>query len=264
MGWLGIDGRVEVMARPPPNPGKRKPHELQSRTALVVMSAVIAAGTITGCGSSDSEEPGVKPSQSTTPSAPKTDASPGTGDTLLAPNPFGADRSWVAYQADRSGDEGVWLVPGPYVLVGTSGGGYITAGYAYRHPQQTAGLVFIDVGHPFVNPPAELVADTAWDSPVNIEKRDYLQVEKDAWAARRLIGDIPVTVVTVKYSPAAIAESPFPSERSGMRRNVSDQQGWLVLSPIARQLVVHTGHAVEEDDSELVLDVILDVVRAAR
>ena len=32
--------------------------------------------------------------------------------------------------------------------------------------------------------PPQLVRDTRWDSPVNIEKRDYLQVEKDAWAAR--------------------------------------------------------------------------------
>ena len=49
-----------------------------------------------------------------------------------------------------------------------------------------------------------------------------------------------------------------------MRRNVADQKGWLVLSPQARQLVVHTGHAVEEADPELVIDAILDVVKASR
>lgn len=155
-------------------------------------------------------------------------------------------------------------IPGPYVLVGTSGGGFITAGYASRHPEETAGLVFIDTGAPFRNPPAEIVEATTWDNPVNIEARDYLQVEKDAWAGRREIGDIPVTVVTVKYSDEAIAESPFPSERSGMRRNVSAQKGWLVLSPQAKQVVVETGHAVEEDDPELVIDVIRDVVHAAQ
>ena len=37
-------------------------------------------------------------------------------------------------------------IPGPYVLVGTSGGGSITAGYAVAHPQQVAGMVFIDTG----------------------------------------------------------------------------------------------------------------------
>ena len=40
--------------------------------------------------------------------------------------------------------------------------------------------------------------------------------------------------------------------------------GWLVLSPQAEQVVVHTGHAVEEVDPQLVIDAILDVVHAAR
>jgi pimeloyl-ACP methyl ester carboxylesterase len=155
-------------------------------------------------------------------------------------------------------------IPGPYVLVGTSGGGYITAGYAVAHPRQIAGLVFVDTGAPFRNPPREIVELTDPDNPENVERRDYLQVERDAWAARRRVGTIPVTVVTVKFSAAAITESPFPSERRAMRRNVQRQRGWLVLSPRAKQLVTSTGHAVEEDDPELVIDAVLDVVRAAR
>jgi pimeloyl-ACP methyl ester carboxylesterase len=155
-------------------------------------------------------------------------------------------------------------IRGPYVLVGTSGGGYISAGYAVEHPRQVAGIVLVEVPAPFRNPPAQIVADTRWDSPVNIENRDYLQVEKDAWAARSRIGDIPVTVMSNEYSADEIAAAEYPSERRGMRTNVSDQRGWLVLSPSAKQLVVHTGHAIEERDPELVLDSILDVVAAAR
>ena len=155
-------------------------------------------------------------------------------------------------------------IPGPYVLVGTSGGGYITAGYAVAHPKQVAGMVFVDTGAPFRNPPREIVEETDPSNPENVERRDYLQVEKDGWAARRQVGDIPVAIMTVEYSDAAVRESPFPSERAGMRRNVEDQKGWLVLSPQAKQIVVHTGHAVEEDDPDLVIDVILDVVRAAQ
>jgi hypothetical protein len=40
--------------------------------------------------------------------------------------------------------------------------------------------------------------------------------------------------------------------------------GWLVLSPRAKQMVVHAGHAVEEEDPQLVIDAILDVAKAAR
>lgn len=152
----------------------------------------------------------------------------------------------------------------PYVLVGTSGGGYITAGYAYRHADDIAGMVFIDTGAPFRNPPPPIVEETTWNDPSNVEQRDYLQVEKDAWNARAQIGDIPVSVVTVKYSPSDIEAAPFASERAGMRDNVEAQQGWLVLSPRAEQIVVHTGHAVEEEDPQFVIDVILGVLEAAR
>ena len=146
-------------------------------------------------------------------------------------------------------------VEGPYVLVGTSGGGYITAGYAFAHPDEVAGMVFVETPSPFVDPPQEIVELTAWDSPSNIEKRDYLQVEKDAWAGRTEIGDIPVTVISNDYGP----DAEFPGEQT----NVEDQKGWLVLSPSAKQIVVTTGHAVEEADPQLVIDAILDVVAGA-
>lgn len=89
-------------------------------------------------------------------------------------------------------------------------------------------------------------------------------MEKDAWAGRKRIGDIPVTVITDEPSAAAIREAGSASERRGMRRNVEDQKGWLVLSPRAKQMVVHTGHAVEETDPGLVVNAILDAVREAR
>lgn len=155
-------------------------------------------------------------------------------------------------------------IPGPYVLVGTSGGGFITAGFAVAHPRQVAGLVLIDTGAPLKDPPEEIVKETDPDNPENVEKRDFLQVENDAWNARKRIGDVPVKVVTVKFSAAAIKESPFPAEQRAMRRNVERQRGWLVLSPLAKQVVANTGHAVEEEDPDLVVDTVIDVVKAAR
>jgi pimeloyl-ACP methyl ester carboxylesterase len=155
-------------------------------------------------------------------------------------------------------------IPGPYVLVGTSGGGYITAGYAYAHPRQVAGMVFVEVPAPFRDPPRDVVEATDPDNPANVEKRDYLQVEKDAWNARRRIGNIPMTIITDDPSEETIKTAIYPSERRGMRRNVADQKGWLVLSPRARQIVVRTGHAVEEADPDLVIDAILAVVKASQ
>lgn len=147
-------------------------------------------------------------------------------------------------------------IPGPYVLVGTSGGGYIAVGYATAHPEEIAGLVLVETPAPYLDPPPEIVAETAWDHPSNVERRDFLQVEKDAWAGRTTIGDIPVTIISNEYGPDA--------ELEVERRNVEDQRGWLVLSPLAAQVVVRTGHAVEERDPALVVDAILEVVEAAR
>ena len=154
-------------------------------------------------------------------------------------------------------------IPGPYVMVGSYGGGYIVAGYAFAHPEQVAGLVFVEVTAPFPNPPAEVVELTRWDNPTNIEHRDFLQVEKDAWAGRRRVGDLPMTVISTKYSPAVIAEAALPGEELLMRTNLQTQRGWLVLSPRAEQ-VVHKGSAVEHEDPELVIEEILAVVERAR
>ncbi len=154
-------------------------------------------------------------------------------------------------------------IPGPYVLVGTSGGGYLSVGYAVKHSDQVVGIVLVETGPPFKNPPKEIVEGTDPSNPENVEKRDYLQLEKDAWAATKEIGDLPVTIISNRYSKAEIAAAEFPEEKPGMRNNVKNQKGWLILSPRAKQIVVTTGHAVEEEDPQLVIDQILAVVKSA-
>jgi pimeloyl-ACP methyl ester carboxylesterase len=146
-------------------------------------------------------------------------------------------------------------VPAPYVLVGTSGGGYITLGYATTHPEQVAGMVFVETAAPFVDPPPDIIAATAWDHPSNVEQRDYLQVERDAWATLTKIGNIPVAVITNDYGPNA--------ELEAERRNVEDQRALLALSPRAEQIIVTTGHAVEEQHPQLVIDTVMDTLRAS-
>ena len=46
-----------------------------------------------------------------------------------------------------------------------------------------------------------------------------------------------MTVISTKYSPAAIAEAALPGEELLMRTKLQLQRGWLVLSPRAEQVV---------------------------
>ena len=174
------------------------------------------------------------------------------GESGPAPGP----RRLPQLLADLEGMLKAAEIPPPYVLVGSSGGGYIVAGYAAKHSGDVAGLVTFDTFAPDPDPPADVVEETRWDNPENVEKRDFLKTEEQAWAARRRIGEIPVTIVTVRYSKA---ESQGPADQ----RNVKDQRGWLVLSPRAKQVVVDVGHSVVEEAPDRAAKIVLDVVKAA-
>ena len=147
---------------------------------------------------------------------------------------------------------------GPYLLVGASGGGYLMAEMAARHPADVAGLVLLETPKAITvsTLPPEVVEQIACDSATNIEHRDYVAVEHDVWDARSQIGDFPMTIVSNDYGP----EAPPGDEHT----NVADQQGWLVLSPNSKQIVVTSGHDVVWNESELVIDEILAVLAAAR
>ena len=111
----------------------------------------------------------------------------------------------------------------------------------------------------------EIVEATDPESSENIEKRDYLRIEKDAWAGRRRIGDIPVSIMSVRFFIGRDQGIALLGRAKGDEADVKRQRrGWFVLSPRAKQLVTHGGHAVEENDPELVVKTIVGVVKAAR
>jgi pimeloyl-ACP methyl ester carboxylesterase len=146
---------------------------------------------------------------------------------------------------------------GPYILVGGSGGGYLAAGFAAAHPEDAAGIVLLDTFRAIdtTTAPAELLEQLKCDAPANVERRDYVEVEHSAWDDRGLIGDIPVTIITNDYGETANQDE---------RDNVADQQGWFVLSPRARQVVVTSGHDIASNESELLVEEVLAVLADAR
>jgi pimeloyl-ACP methyl ester carboxylesterase len=67
---------------------------------------------------------------------------------------------------------------GPYVLVGSSGGGFLMVGFAYAHPRDVAGMVLVETPRALIPEqlPAEDLAEVKCESPGNQERRDHLDV----------------------------------------------------------------------------------------
>ena len=147
----------------------------------------------------------------------------------------------------------------PYVLVGSSGGGYLIASYALAHPGDVQGMVIVDT-FPAIDlskAPPQLAFEIGCDNPSNQEHRDYAAVEHAAWDNRRKIGDIPITVITNDYTGSASN----PEEEN----SIEGQQGWFVLNPDqAKQVIVTTGHFVPGNEPAVVVEEVLRVLEIAR
>ena len=150
----------------------------------------------------------------------------------------------------------VAAIDGPYLLVGTSGGGYLMAGLAARRPADVVGLVLVETPKAITILPPEVAAEISCDAATNVEHRDYYAVEHAVWDTREQIGDFPMTIISNDYGP-----NPPPGDEA---TNVPDQRGWLVLSPNSKQVVVTSGHDVPFNEPDLVVEEIIAVLDAAR
>jgi hypothetical protein len=91
----------------------------------------------------------------------------------------------------------------PYVLVGTSGGGYLIAGcLCASRPCSRNGLCGDAARHRRTGGPPDLLQELKCDSLENQERRDYVKIENEAWSNRHKIGDIPLTVISNDYGDA--------------------------------------------------------------
>lgn len=84
-------------------------------------------------------------------------------------------------------------IQGPYVLVGSSGGGDIALYYAGRYPKEIAGVVLLDVGGPNPNLDREFPGAKTWGGPEHI---DWVDGERRLALHARSLGAIPLVVAT--------------------------------------------------------------------
>jgi pimeloyl-ACP methyl ester carboxylesterase len=171
-------------------------------------------------------------------------------------------------------------VPGPYVLAGHSNSGLFAQLYASSHPRQVAGLVLIDAVHPAYHrrqlallkpllPPEvwEALRQEAITPPprlVDPEGIDIWTSERQTRVALRRAPLRPMPLVVLAHGRPEPSPPGWPGEE--VERLWQQLQRELAQLVPGGRLVVATesGHNIQDDQPELVLDAIGDVVQAVR
>jgi pimeloyl-ACP methyl ester carboxylesterase len=171
-------------------------------------------------------------------------------------------------------------VPGPYVLAGHSNSGLFSVLYASTHPRQVAGLVLIDAVHPAYHrrqlallkpllPPEvwEALRQEAISPPprlVDPEGIDIWTSERQTRVALRRAAPQPMPLIVLAHGRPEPSPPGWPGEE--VERLWQQLQRELAQLVPGGRLVVATesGHNIQDDQPELVLDAIGDVVFAVR
>lgn len=170
-------------------------------------------------------------------------------------------------------------VPGPYVLAGGSNGGLYTQLSASSHPDQVAGLVLIDAVHPAYHqrrlamfkpllPPDqwEALRQDAIAVPhrlVDPERVDIWTSERQVRLALRRAPLRPMPLVALARGRPEDPAAPFIDQDERLWRQLQRELAQLV--PGGRLVVAtQSGHNIQDEQPELVLDAIHDVVQAVR
>jgi pimeloyl-ACP methyl ester carboxylesterase len=176
-------------------------------------------------------------------------------------------------------------VPGPFVLVGHSDGGLFVRLYASLYPDEVAGMVLVDaVSESLEDAEAALLeelftpeqlsqyqaaleqqANAPFIARVDDEQVDIAASYAEMRAARSdsPLRPMPLFVLThgVPSPPAPEEPPPIARDRERIWQQLQDELALLV--PNAKHLVVRdSGHVIQQERPEVVIDAILQVVEA--
>lgn len=178
-------------------------------------------------------------------------------------------------------------IPGPYVLVGHSFGGYNIRVFAAHHPQQIAGMVLVDASHENQYERLNINLPKHFDRQGNIlilpkgsddisEKASALR-ERAFHAARAEISSLYQSALQVRHLDKLpkiplIVISRGQSEWIPKRTNDDREKIWQQLqqdlwklSPLSQQIFANrSGHDIHIEQPELVISAINDIVSMSR
>jgi pimeloyl-ACP methyl ester carboxylesterase len=152
-------------------------------------------------------------------------------------------------------------VPGPYLLVGHSFGGLLSAMYAATYPAEVAGLVLVDPTPPDFDrvrglyPRPERDAMAAEDEKSE-EKVDFAETLKQAKLLVPRVPDVPVLLLSADPPPEWSAEMKLAMKKA--------DQDFADAFPQGEIRHVHTGHFIQQEATQLVIDEVRRVLAKTR
>jgi pimeloyl-ACP methyl ester carboxylesterase len=195
---------------------------------------------------------------------------------LGASDPVGAPRTVVALVQDLHTLLTNAKVPGPYVLVGHSLGGILARLYASFYPAEVAGMVLVDSAHEdepdralALIPPDTFKEMLKQLGPEDLTPRTGERIDN---CSIRLVmdalnwhADIPLVVLTQgrPYGPEMVAVPSIAPAAYGLHLEL--QRDLIGRSKRGRQVMAEkSGHAVHQDQPELVVAAVREVVGEVR
>ena len=170
-------------------------------------------------------------------------------------------------------------VPGPYVLAGHSNGGLYTQLSASTHPHQVAGLVLIDAVHPAYHKRRlamfkPLLPPDQWEAlrqdAMTVKHRLVDPEQVDIWTSERQVRLAlrraplrPMPLIALARGRPEDPGVPFLEQDERLWRQLQRELAELV--PGGRLVVAtHSGHNIQDEQPQLVLDTLRQVVHAVR
>jgi pimeloyl-ACP methyl ester carboxylesterase len=148
-------------------------------------------------------------------------------------------------------------LPTPVVLVAHSYGGLIAVIEAAEHPEEVAGVVFVDSSQPDAEAQFYTVLTDAqrayFDGRLdNFPHVDWPTSLAEAADALRSFPDVPVTVITATRSFLEPCDEQLPCDELQAIWLAAQDEFVSSLAPDARHVLAETGHYVHDGDPELV------------
>jgi pimeloyl-ACP methyl ester carboxylesterase len=145
--------------------------------------------------------------------------------------------------------------PPPYILVGHSLGGFYMQAFARTNPQDTAAVVLIDSASPFESPGVFGPADPPPPGSITTAEEEGFAPSAAAMLAGPPFPSVPLIVL-------AATDHGVTPELEALWHDVQAQTA--ALSPKGRLVVVDgSGHFIQGDRPEVVVEAVLDAMREA-